>query len=142
MRQMFLFIVLAIGLSRPAAVAAADLTVVVTSLASDEGDVHIAIYDDPAGFPKGDDMLFEIQSRIKGGVASATFTSLEPGHYAVAIFHDANANDEFDQAIFGIPLEDFGFSNEATAVFSAPSFEEARIRLPPKGTSITIAIDH
>ena len=44
MRQMFLFIVLAIGLSRPAAVAAANLTVVVTSLASDEGDVHIAIY--------------------------------------------------------------------------------------------------
>ena len=140
MRLLIFLIVLAVSLSRP--VAAADLTVVVTSLASDDGDVHIAIYDNPSGFPKGDGMLFEIQSRIKGGVASATFTSLEPGHYAVAIFHDANANDEFDQAIFGIPLEDFGFSNEATAVFSAPSFEEARIRLPPKGTSITIAIDH
>jgi len=139
MRLMIFFIALAVGLSRPGT--AADLTVVVTSLSSNEGDVHIAIYDDPTGFPKGDGMLFEIQSRIKDGVASATFTSLEPSYYAVATFHDANGNDEFDQAIFGIPLEDFGFSNEVTVVFSAPTFEEAQFRLPPEGTTITISLD-
>jgi len=38
---------------------AADLTITVTGLESDQGDVHIAVYDRPEAFPKSGGMLAE-----------------------------------------------------------------------------------
>jgi len=117
---------------------AADLTVIVTGLESDSGDVHIAVYDKPETFPKGGKMLREGQPIPQGRRAEWRFTDLAPGRYAAASFHDANSNDEFDQGLFGIPLEAYGFSNGAKAFLSAPAFEEAAFDLPAGGLTITI----
>lgn len=117
---------------------AADLTVTVTGLISDNGDVHIAVYDRADAFPKSDGMVVEVKPKPKGGSAQWQFKNLPPGRYAVAVFHDANGNDEFDQGIFGVPLEDFGFSSGARAFLGPPSFDDAAFVLLEQGSTITI----
>lgn len=121
------------------AVESAELSVTITDLRSQEGDVHIAIYDNPAGFPKGDGMREEIQSPVNNGRALAIFKGLAPGQYAIATFHDENDNDEFDQGFLGIPLEDFAFSSGAKAFFGPPSFKDAAFSLNVD-TSLTISL--
>ncbi|MDA0996925.1 MAG: DUF2141 domain-containing protein [Proteobacteria bacterium] len=122
------------------AASSADLTIEVSGLRSSQGTVHVAIYDRPEAFPKSDGMLNEITVPITGKLATALFSGLTPGRYAVAVYHDENSNNEFDQGLFGIPLEDFAFSNGARAFFGPPSFSDAAIDLGPSGRRIRIPI--
>ena len=116
----------------------ADLVVEVTGLSSNAGKVHFGLYDDPAAFPEDEGRVEGTRVKIKDRRAIAVFKDLRPGRYAVAVYHDENGNGEFDQALFGIPLEDFGFSNDATVFLGPPSFGEAQVSVPKEGARITI----
>ena len=107
-----------------------DLTVDVVGLKNDKGDVHIALFDRP--------VQSEVEVSISKNQARAVFQNLQPGKYAIAVYHDENGNDEFDQGFLGIPLEDFGFSDGARAFLGPPSFDEADIILPKNGTTTVI----
>ncbi len=120
---------------------AADLVVEVVNLASDDGDVHVALYNNPTMFPKSDGMLSERQVLPSERRVGLVFQDLRPGVYAIAVYHDENGNHDFDQAIFGIPLEDYGFSNDVRVFFSAPSFVETSFYVPEGGTAITIHLN-
>ncbi len=124
-----------------AVLAAAELRVTVTGLRSATGDVHFAVYATPEHFPEREGRV--AKAVVKAGPRGATkvFAKLTPGTYAVAVYHDENGNDEFDQGIFGIPLEDYGFSNGATAFFGPPDFAAAAFAVEPGGTAITIRLN-
>ena len=111
--------------AEPATALAADLTVTVTGLRTDNGDVHIALYDRPEAFPDGDGMLDERKVPIQGGIASARFEGLAPGAYAVATYHDENGNHDFDTNVIGFPLEGYAFSKGAQVFLGPPTFPEA-----------------
>ncbi|MEK9726158.1 MAG: DUF2141 domain-containing protein [Rhodospirillaceae bacterium] len=129
-----------LGLAAAPAAWAADLTVTVTGLADDSGNVHIALYDNPATFPDGDGMMAKAEAPIRDRQALHVFRGLTPGRYAVAVYHDANDNDEFDQGLLGIPLEDFAFSSGARAFLGPPGFEDAAVDVAGD-TAISIPIN-
>ena len=129
---------LAVVLLAVPAVRAADLTVRVEGLPSSSGDVHVALYDDPAAFPESDGMLRESQVPIAAGVATWTAAGLDPGRYAVAVYHDEDGDDDFDRGVFGIPLESFGFSNDASVLFGPPAFDAAAFDVPAEGRVMVI----
>ena len=120
-------------LFRPSSAAASDLSVNVTGIKSDLGDVHVALFKRPEDFPEYEGIFREKQVLIRLHQAKAVFRGLQPGLYAIAIYHDENNNDEFDQGFLGIPLEDYGFSNGAKVFFGPPSFIEAAIDVPEAG---------
>ncbi len=43
----------------------------------------------------------------------------------IGIFVDKNYNNKMDRNLFGVPKEQFGFSNNAKGKFGPPSFEDA-----------------
>ncbi len=120
---------------------AAELTVEVVGLGSDDGNVHFALYDNPATFPDDEGRFRGTNVPIAGRRAVAVFKNLMPGSYAVAVFHDENGNGSFDQGFLGLPLEDYGFSNGAPAFLGPPSFDQAKFAVPEKGIRITIDVD-
>jgi len=120
---------------------AADLIVDVVGAETDKGQIQFGLYNSPNAFPEKDGRIEGIHKPVKKGQATGIFKGLPPGYYAVVVFHDENGNDEFDQGLFGVPLETYGFSNKAVAILSAPSFESARIRVPEKGAHITIQLN-
>lgn len=116
----------------------AVLEIVVIGLKNQKGDVHIAIFNKPDHFPYQEGVFQEAKGAIKDNLARMKFNDLTPGPYGAAIYHDENFNHKFDQGLFGIPLEDYGFSNNASAFLSPPSFKEAMFQLKEPTTTVII----
>jgi uncharacterized protein (DUF2141 family) len=135
------FFVLALSVVGANAARAADLEVVVTNIQVATGFVRLGLYDDPASFPKRSGTIDGGDVVVKGNTATYVFRNLKPGVYAIAIYHDANANKRFDKTL-GIPMEGFGFSNNARPRLSAPSFKRAAVTLKAPRTRITIRLLH
>lgn len=128
------------GVLAAAGARAADLVVRVEGLGSDRGTVHYAVYDSPAHFPTYAGRVARGEAAPQGGAAVIRVTGLAPGTYAVAVFHDENGNGAFDRGFLGIPLEDYGFSNDARGFFGAPSFEAAAVAVAEPVTAIVIRL--
>jgi uncharacterized protein (DUF2141 family) len=114
------------------------LSVTVTGAAEDKGLVRAALFDDPGAFPDGKERA-SAQAKVVNGKAQLTFEGLSGGSYAISLYHDANGNDEFDQAVFGIPEESYGFSRIDHGVMSKPAFEDARFEVEDD-TDLTIQL--
>ncbi len=117
----------------------ATLTVTIQNVQGKTGTVRIALMKACKKFPdcKPDDTAI-IDAK------SASFQkafSVEPGEYAVAVYHDRNANGELDKRIFGIPKEPYGFSNNFRPRISAPTFGDCKIVVGSGGKAISIKIE-
>jgi uncharacterized protein (DUF2141 family) len=58
--------------------------------------------------------------------ALCVFEDVAPGTYGISAFHDQNDNQKLDTNLIGVPVEDYGASNNARGVFGPPSFDDAR----------------
>ena len=110
-----------------AAVAGANVTVVVENLRSDRGEVKIALWSRAEGFTEPEDAVVETGQAAEAGQVAFTFSGLPPGRYAIASFHDENGNGSFDRTFLGLPKEGLGFSNDAWIGLGPPSFDEAAV---------------
>jgi len=126
----------------PAVAHSGDLAITVRGMDSISGAVHYAVYDRPEAFPTLDGRIARGEMPVTGDTVRILVRGLRPGAYAVAVFHDENGNGEFDQGLFGFPLEQYGFSNDARGFFAAPDFDSARIELGSGRRSITITLSH
>tara|TARA_B100001287_G_scaffold275668_1_gene283984 strand:- start:7465 stop:7872 length:408 start_codon:yes stop_codon:yes gene_type:complete len=103
-----------------------DLTVIISGCKSQDGQLFIALYDNQDVFPIfGKQLIGEIVPLSKKSQNEFTFKRLAHRTYAIAVFHDLNSNGKLDKNAFGLPIEPFGFSNNARGTFSAPSFSQA-----------------
>ncbi len=141
MKRLFLSIFsLLVVLSGPAF--AAELNVTVSGLRSNLGEVHVALYDDADRFPEDGKYLISSAISATAGEVTVAFKDLAAGNYALAVYHDENGNNEFDQGIFGVPLEGYGFSNNASVFFGPPDFEEAAVTLAEPAADIKIRMTY
>ncbi len=124
--------------SMPATAQAGGLQVNVEELRNNDGLVRLALYDRPERFPTSGEsfVIFDVPIPHEG--LSVLFSDLPPGEYALALFHDEDGDNVFDKGFLGLPLEGFGFSNDATVFFSAPSFRAAAVTVGEGLTTITI----
>ena len=125
-----------------APVGAAELRIDVTGLRSADGTIHLAVYDRPEEFPNGDKRLFETVVEAAAERVRIVLGDLEPGTYAVAAYHDENANQKFDKGLFGFPLEGYAFSNDATVFLGPPAFAAAAVPVSADGARITITMTY
>jgi uncharacterized protein (DUF2141 family) len=98
----------------------------VIGLRSANGQVVCSLFNDADAFPRDDSkVLRTVKAPIDRTHALCQFTGIAPGEYAIVVFHDENGDGEFNQNAFGMPEEGYGFSRDAAALFSAPSFDSA-----------------
>jgi uncharacterized protein (DUF2141 family) len=105
------------------------LEVEVQGVRSSEGLVQVALYREESSFLKFDRVFRNANAPAEEGVTKVVFTDLPAGQYAIAIFHDENANDELDTNWLGIPREPLGFSRARMKTFGPPSFRDCVINL-------------
>jgi uncharacterized protein (DUF2141 family) len=117
---------------------AAKLMVATSSLRAAQGEVAVTVYpDDPERFLAKGGKLLRARVPAVQPVTRACFW-LPPGVYAVAVYHDQNANHAFDRDGLGRPTEGFGFSNDAPARMGVPALSAVRFRLPAGGRTISL----
>lgn len=107
---------------------AGELTVVVSGVTKAEGRVMVALFNDPAGFPRGK-VLNGQMVPAKPGQVEVVFKDLAPGSYAVSAYQDLNGNQRLDANMVGMPTEPFGFSRDAKWQFGPPKFDDAAIKV-------------
>jgi uncharacterized protein (DUF2141 family) len=61
------------------------------------------------------------------------------GKYSIKAFHDENENSKLDTNFTGMPVELYGFSNNARGQFGPPSFERTAFTL--NEPRVTVAIE-
>lgn len=121
----------------------AALRVSVSGMRSVKGNVTITIYpDDSAHFLDGKYKVARQQLPVMLPVTSACFILPAPGVYAVALFHDENANGHLDTNALGIPTEGYGFSNNPTLYFGPPDLGRVRFTLHPGGNAVEVRMKY
>lgn len=118
---------------------AGKLTVEVQGLKDREGEVCVALFSSSQGFPnRSQNMVKGECIAIDRSPVMVTFDSIPFGNYAVAIYHDSNRDRELNKNLFGIPIEGFGFSNNAPARTSPARYGDAMFVLTGANTKIEI----
>jgi uncharacterized protein (DUF2141 family) len=115
----------------------ATLTIRVENVLPAGGILRLGLYD-AARYP--DDNSKPIASADVPAIAGETVVTLHasPGVYAIQTFQDVNSNDKMDTTWVGLPLEPFGFSQDAKPFLSKPSFDEVKFTLAPGDNSQVI----
>ncbi|MGB8700337.1 MAG: DUF2141 domain-containing protein [Thermosynechococcaceae cyanobacterium] len=120
-----------------------SLNVVFKDLRSSDGQVCLNLFSGPKGFPQGGAESNLAMSRcapVANGVASVMLSDLPPGQYAISAYHDANNDGQMNKGAFGIPEEGFGFSNNPTIGFSAPTFDETQFQVSGSQSEVLIQL--
>lgn len=106
-----------------------DLTITVTNIQNAKGKISFGLFRKQDSFPIKGKQYKGVLIETTKSKTKYTFQNLEKDGYAVAVYHDENNNGILDKNLVGAPTEAYGFSRNARAMFSAPSFEEAKIDL-------------
>ena len=101
---------------------AQHLTLEVHGIEKVAGKLYVAIYDSPSTFMKKPLAGFVVE--VKDTVLSIPCKGLPAGTYALSLYQDENGNGRLDTAAFGIPVEKYGSSNDATGIMGPPSYEK------------------
>lgn len=131
--QTFILALVALALSAPAtaeeevASPPAGLTVDISNIQNDKGQIGCSLYSKDDGFPskpnKADAMMFV---KSKAGKATCVFKGVKAGKYAVSVMHDEDKDGELKTSMVGRPKEWWGVSNNVPPErFGPPKYEAA-----------------
>lgn len=133
--------VLCVGLTLAAAPSQSQtdstVTVSVINITTHTGFIMLALYDE-AGW--GDEPVDTARKPVHGDTITLTMTAPKSGQYGIRLFHDIDGNGELNANVMGIPIEPFGFSNNAPPRFGPPSFGAAAFDIGEDGTVQTISL--
>ncbi|HJW57163.1 MAG TPA: DUF2141 domain-containing protein [Burkholderiaceae bacterium] len=132
---MFRF-VMAVALASASLAQAADLTVEVAGVKNAKGKVMVAVFNRAEDFL--DKPVQAAAVDAQPGTVRLVFAGLPAGDYALSVFQDENRNGALDTNPAGMPIEPYGFSNDAAGNDGPPSFQQALAHLPAAGGKVTI----
>ena len=118
-----------------------EIRVVVTNIKSSVGLMVADLYPErEENFLRSKGRIAQFKFAAKAPVTSFCIQTPETGNYAIAIYHDENANDTFDKKAFGLPDEPFGISNNPRIRFRAPTNAESLFEVAPEGANVEIKL--
>ena len=115
----------------------------VRDVRSADGTITVDLYDDvPEFFLKGKRKVSRVRAPARTGTVRICLAVPQPGVYALAVYHDENANRKFDKNFIGIPTEPFGVSNNPGFRLGPPSHTEAAFSVGAQGIHMEIDLRH
>ena len=119
------------------------LNVSAQGLRNGNGLLAITLYaDNPRKFLVSRGSLYVGRVNANGGATTGCIFLPGPGVYAVALYHDENANQKFDRSGIGLPAEGYGFSNNPATLAGLPSFRSVRLSVPRPGLTTRIQMKY
>lgn len=114
--------------------ATVTVKVTVTNVSGNEGVIRFGLHTKET-FLKIP--LMSKKGEIKDGKATVIFENIPAGEYAITCYHDKNSNGKIDFSENGMPLEDYGATNNVMAM-GPPVYEDAKFTVQNKSLDLTI----
>jgi uncharacterized protein (DUF2141 family) len=112
-----------------------------TGMKNDEGKMAASLVDSSTLFlSRNQQPMRKYSDKITQHRSTWRIEDLSFGQYAISAYHDENNNGELDSGLFGIPTEDYGFSNNARGSFGPPDYEDAAFEFNESGQKISIQL--
>jgi uncharacterized protein (DUF2141 family) len=120
---------------------ATKLFVRVEGVRSSAGLMAVTLYaNDRSKFLARHGSLYVGRSPAHQGVTETCIYVPQPGIYAIAVYHDADANRKLNRSFVGLPQEGFGFSNNPNTFLGIPSFGSVRFAVRSSGQRISLRL--
>ena len=116
-----------------------DLIINIMGFGTSEGEARIALVNSEENYDNDNNFRQKIVP-VKAKKAQFIVEDIAFGEYAIKVFHDENSNGKLDTAMFGIPLEAYGFSNDARGKFGSPDYSEVVFKFDTPGQEIFIQV--
>jgi uncharacterized protein (DUF2141 family) len=112
----------------------------IEGLRSTQGQLQVALFRGPGGFPETPQRAFARRVvGIAGSSVRLEFDGVPAGQIAITAHHDEDGDGRMRRKLFGQPAEGYAISRDAKGTFGPPKFKDAEIMLRP-GEQITLAI--
>ena len=116
----------------------ATVTVKITGLRSEKGQVKVAVFNSSETW-LGDHPVYKSTIDVKSQAVIWKINDVPYGDYGIAVFHDENKNGQMDKNFLGIPQEAYGFSNNMRVTFGPPKWEKSKFVV--QGPTIEVSIE-
>jgi uncharacterized protein (DUF2141 family) len=117
-----------------------SLTVNFTGIEEEQGALMGALFDSEAAYDgKGAPTRPFMVTVDKAGL-TVNLDSLEPGTYALKIFHDVDGDMKMSTNPYGMPIEPFAFSNNAVGNMGPAKWADAKFDVKPGANVQSIVI--
>lgn len=111
-----------------------NISVSVVNALNDTGTVNFALFN-KENFRQ--QPLRAQSSTIKNGFSTIIFENVPAGVYAIICYHDENENKRMDFQENGMPLENYGTSNNPMN-FGPPQFDSSKFEVTNKDVTLEI----
>ncbi|MBW4476865.1 MAG: DUF2141 domain-containing protein [Tolypothrix brevis GSE-NOS-MK-07-07A] len=129
------------ALQEAKAVSKSSLTVTIDGLKSQRGQVCLSLFSGGRGFPSSSTSAVAARCvKVENTPLTVKFDNLKVGNYAIAVFHDTNGDGTLNRNPFGIPTEEFGFSQNPKILTGAPKFGDSAFLVVGPETNIQIKL--
>jgi len=122
--------------------ATCNLTVVITGLRNNDGQLMVSLNKGSEGFPDENYFLQNYYPKFNSPVHTIVLKNVPYGNYAFSLLHDENMSGEMDYNWIGIPKEGFGFSRNYHVVLRAPKYEEANFEIDAEEMTIEVEMQY
>ncbi len=119
------------------------LNVAAEGMRNSTGQLAITLYsDDSRKFLAKNGSLYVGRVQARAGTTRACIFVPRTGVWAVALYHDENADRSFGRNGIGLPAEGYGFSNNPATLAGLPAFSSVRLNVPRTGLTSRIQMKY
>ena len=115
---------------------ASEIEFEISGINSDQGKIYIQLFKGEKNYQQGSAESASIVKAVKGST-KISFNNISSGEYALRFFHDENNDGELATNLFGIPVEGYGFSNNAKPDFGPVSYQEIKFTVAESASIVT-----
>ncbi|MDX2142900.1 MAG: DUF2141 domain-containing protein [Rhodospirillaceae bacterium] len=116
-----------------------SILVTVKNVKSAKGTVTVDLHgDDPDKWLAKGAKLARIREPAVTGETKVCIPVDRPGVYALALYHDKDANKKLNKTWIGLPSEPFGVSNDAAIRLGPPKHADAAFEVKGPATPVTV----
>lgn len=120
--------------------AQAKVQAVISNIENNKGVCRVCIFNNATSFNgEGGQPVQCVTAPVASRQSKAEFNNLQPGRYAIFVFHDANSNNRMDKNFVGVPKEGYGASRNKLPFAAAPNFNNNAFNISA-GTTTTVNI--
>ena len=96
--------------------------------------------DDPEGFLKSRARLSQTRVPAIQGITEVCIPVNRPGIYAVALYHDRDADRKFDKTWIGLPAEPYGISMDPPIRLGPPRHRDSTFQVSGPLTEVSVTL--